>query len=175
MENSVVKESKLPFNLYFLTWRINFTIIRCSASKRNCWIFAKGTWGILGVPRACPVCHHMEWGHRNNGPFHLLDSSAAQNIPPPLSWHWYHPSSSKRSPNLMEKEKKLDFQYGYSMSGAAQHCSVIKIVTWCKAPVLSSTQVLHRSCVLAAWTKSFFIFKQQQKKTFSLQSFKLSE
>lgn len=70
---------------------------------------------------------------------------------------------SKRSPNLMEN-KKPDLQHGYSMSHAAQHCSVITIVTWGKAPFLPSAQVSHRSCVLAAWTKSFFIFKHNRKR-----------
>lgn len=109
---TVIKELKLPFNLYFLTWKINFTTIRCSASQRNCWVLAKGTWRIPRMPCAFPVCQHMEWGHSNNGPFHLLDSSAAQNVPPPLSWHWYHPSSFQKKSQLDGKKEKLDLQHG---------------------------------------------------------------
>lgn len=100
---------KSPLNLYFLTWKINLTTVRCSASKRNHWILAKCK--ILGMPCAFPVCQHMEWAI--NGPFHHLDSSAAQNIPPPLSWHWYHIPSFQKKSQLDGKREKLDFQHGY--------------------------------------------------------------
>lgn len=100
---------KSPLNLYFLTWKINLTTVRCSASKRNHWILAKCK--ILGMPCAFPVCQHMEWAI--NGPFHHLDSSAAQNIPPPLSWHWYNIPSFQKKSQLDGEREKLDFQHGY--------------------------------------------------------------
>lgn len=92
---------KSPFNLYFLTWKINFAIVRCSASKRNYWILGKCE--ILGMPCAFPICQHMEWGimalfiiwipvlHKT---FLLLCLGTDTTSFP-----------SKRSPNLMEKEK----------------------------------------------------------------------
>lgn len=174
----MVKDISLSQN-YLLTFvLINFTILRRSASNRNCWIPAKCTWRILGMPCAFPVCQHMEWGCRNNGSFHLLDSSAAQNIPPPpLPWHWYHISSFQKKSQLDGKRRKLDLQHGYSMSHAAKHCSVIKtgplsLLQSC-FPFLnpSFTQTLPSGSL----DKKLSHLQTQQKETFPVQSFKWSQ
>lgn len=163
MENSVVKDISLSQNdLSTFIFLLEKLILPLSDAQPAREILVKCTWRILGMPRAFPVCQHMEWGQRNNGPFHLLDSSAAQNIPPPLSWHWYHPCSFQKKSQLDGKSKNSTFSMVIPCH--MQHSTALSLKLSLGAKLLPSAQVSHRSCVLAAWTKSFFIFKHNRKR-----------